>query len=181
MTDRQKIFVWPVVNMDRPTTAQKKYTVPPCKEYNKGLVRVAPLPCPSTTKRKYSTPRELGVALWSKLPVGARLRNWRPHGTLCPLDMQPQTIDHSLRRCTHPQSVFGAADGRFPTCQGDGKDWSQVGALPVDCLGDARMPPPGLLAWSGVLANRTVRCKAKFHPEDSSWHQFFEQMYSAPS
>ena len=79
------------------------------------------------------------VALWSKLPVGVRLRNWKPDDTLCALDMQPETIEHSLRRCTHLAFVFDTVDKCFPVYQVNGKDLSRVQELLDECPGDAFM------------------------------------------
>ena len=102
------------------------------------------------------------VAVWSKLPVGVRLRNWKPNETLCPLVMQPETIEHSLRHCPHLPFVFDTVDTCFLVYEVNSKDLSRVQELLDACPGDARILPPGILAWSGILVSWTIRCKAKY-------------------
>ena len=51
--------------------------------------------------------------------------------------------------------------------------YTQVSELLLDCPGDALMLLPGLLVWSGMLANGNIRRKSKFGRGDTGWHQFW--------
>ena len=112
------------------------------------------------------------VALWRKLPVGDRLRNWKPNGTQCPLDGGLETVEHSLGLCKYLPFVFGTVDKCFPLYEADGKVVSGVREILNDHPGESLLLPAGLLAWSGILANWDLRCQVKFQGSDPGWHRF---------
>lgn len=87
--------------------------------------------------------------------------------------MQTGTMDHALRLCKYLPFVFDTVNKCFPTCQLTGNEYSQGRGLLVDCPGDELMPPPGLLAWSGIILNSNIRCKSKFSQCGTllSWRQ----------
>ena len=112
------------------------------------------------------------MALWAKLPVGERLQNRLPRDTLCPLDGQPETMEHALRTCKYLPFIFDTVDKWFPHLVINGNACNSVVRLLYDFPGEALLHPPGILAWSGILTNWEQRQIAKHKGDDPGWHLF---------
>ena len=58
-------------------------------------------------------------ALWLRLLVGERQKNWKPHEVWCPLDGESETMEHTLTQCSLVKVTFDTVSKCIPYAWGD--------------------------------------------------------------
>ena len=99
--------------------------------------------------------------LWKRLPVGGRQRAWRPEHAACPLDGAQETIQHTITCREFLPAAFNTID----KCFLEADPQTHVGSATLIDL-NPLVTPQGVLAWSAIVANWTVRNVVKIDAAD---------------
>ena len=80
----------------------------------------------------------LRLALWRKLPVGARLNSWLNDGGLCPFHQELETVPHALSECLFLGVAISFVNLVFP----------EVSVCVLSRTEESLSHPAGLLVWT---------------------------------
>ena len=109
-------------------------------------------------------------ALWARLPVGQRQAAWKPLEVWCPIDHEPETLQHALYHCHLLVGAFEVIDTAFRTT--GQAPFSTRQLLCDDVLGSLSAPA-GIVGWLAVFTNWFVRCAKKFNSfTNVTWDYF---------
>ena len=104
----------------------------------------------------------LSAALWRKLPVGDRIAAWVPHAKCCPLCGDVETHSHAISACPHLAVASGLVSRLLPKPEVNGVARS-VTELVSHHVPLSLSSAAGLVFWSAISVNRSIRCAASLH------------------
>ena len=97
-------------------------------------------------------------ALWAKLPVGQRQQDWKPLEVWCPIDNELESISHALFHCRFLVGAFEVVNTAF---RSTGPHPFDVVHLLQDNKPASLETPAGLIGWSAIITNWSLRCAKK--------------------
>jgi hypothetical protein len=100
-------------------------------------------------------------ALWAKLPVGQRQQDWKPLEVWCPIDNELESISHTLFHCRFLVGAFEVVNTAF---RSTGPHPFDVVRLLQDDKPASLETPAGLIGWSAIITNWSLRCAKKHNP-----------------
>ena len=101
-------------------------------------------------------------ALWARLPVGLRQQSWKPLEVWCPIDQELETVARSLYHCQFVQKSFAFINQVF---RPEGFQPFNVSQLLQEDPAASLSTPAGLVGWSAVITNWSLRCTKKHQYE----------------
>ena len=114
-------------------------------------------------------------ALWAKLPVGQCQQHWQPLEVWCPIDNELESISHAIFHCRFLVGAFEVVNTAF---RSTGPHPFDVVHLLQDDKPASLETPAGLISWSAIITNWSLRCAKKHNSFFRiTWESFYAKWF----